>query len=65
MNFQTIYNLKQKKYDQDSFLAYDHENKIVNIIDKTRVVEFTGTPKLTVMTNEEIQDYKERCLNEE
>tara|TARA_Y100000296_G_scaffold85845_1_gene123762 strand:- start:54 stop:635 length:582 start_codon:yes stop_codon:yes gene_type:complete len=30
-----------KKYDQDAFLAYDHENKIVKIIDKNGVVEFT------------------------
>jgi len=28
-------------------------------------IEFTGTPKLTVMTDEEIQDYKERCLSGE
>ena len=36
--FSSVLQSQAKKYDQDAYLAYDHENKIVQIINKNGVV---------------------------
>jgi len=39
--FSKVLQSQAKKYDQDAFLAYDHENGIVKIINNSGAVEFT------------------------
>ena len=36
--FSSVLQSQAKRYNQDAYLAYDHENKIVKIIDKNGVV---------------------------
>ena len=64
--------LKQKElensHSQETYSKHIIEwvqERLLGVDVKDCSIEFTGTPKLTVMTNEEIQDYKERCLSGE
>ena len=38
VEFSSVLQSQAKKYNQDAYLAYDHENKIIKIINKSGVV---------------------------